>query len=224
MRRFFTLAVLLLAALHIMAQTDFNTAQAIANGEAKTGAVNAGSRNAYFKTLLPADGTVTIYIEGEHKGGGAGSIDFYAYDKSRRQIQVKYTLGGKNITLGEKFKDTVRIYSRTADSIYLIVYQNSSQAFDFKLSYEVKDQSTNDSEPNDAFSQSLPLQHQQNVKGHIGYIKDNQTDRNDYYKTLLPKSGTVTVYVEGEHTGGGGGAIDFYAYDKSYRQIQTKYT
>lgn len=208
----------------LSAQSDFSTAEPMVAGTAKNGTVGPGNRNAYFKTLLPANGTVTVYIEGEHKGGSAGSIDFYAYDKQRRQIAVKYTLGNKNIIVGEKFKDTVRIYSRSADSIYMLIYQSSSQTFDFTMRYEVLNQSVSDPEPNDNFLQAKPLNQGQVTQGQIGYVANNITDRSDYYRTLLPKSGTVTIYIEGLHTGGSAGSVDLYAYDKGRRQIQVKYT
>ncbi|MBW7890380.1 MAG: hypothetical protein H3C48_05025, partial [Chitinophagaceae bacterium] len=208
----------------MLAQSDFSTAESLTAGTSKTGTVSPANRYYYFKTLLPANGTVTVYIEGEHKEGSAGSIDFYAYDKGKRQIAVKYTLGNKNINKGEKFRDTLRLYSRDADSIYLLLYQNSSQTFDFKLQYEVLDQSTNDPEPNNDFSTAAPIKHKQKIEGLIGYIANGVTDRRDYFKTLLPTSGTVTVFLEGVHTGGGHGALDFYAYDKAGRQIQVKYT
>jgi hypothetical protein len=224
MRNFLFFLCLLLSGKGMLAQTTFDTAIPLAPGNSKTGTVSANSRYVYYKTLLPANGTVTVYIKGEHKQGGTGSIDFYAYDKSHRQIGVKGTLGGKNIAAGEKFMDTVRLYSRAADSIYLVLYQNSSQTFDFTLQYEVPDQSANDPEPNDDFVQAKLLNHRQKAEGQIGYIANNVTDRHDYYKTLLPTSGTVTIYIEGIHTGGGSGSIDLYAYDKSRRQVQVKGT
>ncbi len=224
MRNFLLFLFLLLSGKGIMAQSDFATAESLASGNSKSGTVGPANRYVYYKTLLPANGTVTVYIKGEHKQGGTGSIDFYAYDKSHRQIGVKGTLGGKNIAAGEKFMDTIRLYSRAADSIYLVLYQNSSQTFDFTLQYEVLDQSANDPEPNDDFLQAAPLNNEQKAAGQIGYIANNITDRHDYYKTLLPTSGTVTVYIEGIHTGGGSGSVDLYAYDKSRRQIQVKGT
>lgn len=205
-----------------IAQSNFADAIEIASGESKIGEVGPANRYYYCKTALPANGTVTVYISGENKQGGAGSIDFYAYDRGRRQIAVKAVLGGRNIPQGEKFTDTVRIYSQAADSIYLLAYQNSSQVFDFTLRYEVLDQSANDPEPNDAFQQAKPLNHQQKIEGQIGYITNGVTDRQDYFKTMLPASGTVTIYVEGVHTGGGAGSIGLYAYDKTRRQIQSK--
>ncbi|MGN6438634.1 MAG: DUF7619 domain-containing protein [Agriterribacter sp.] len=207
----------------LTAQTNFSTAVEIAAGESKTGTVAPANRNFYFKTLLPADGTVTVFIEGENKQGSAGSITLYAYDKDQRQIAVNYTLGGKNIAEGEKFKDTVRIYSRNADSIYLRLYQGSSQTFNFSIRYAMEDEKASDPEPNDSFSQPAPLEHQQKVTGNIGYVKNGGTDRSDYYKTLLPKSGTVTVYIDATHTGGGSGSISLYAYDKDRRQVYVKY-
>lgn len=220
-----TLLLLLLSVMgteHLMAQSDFSSALPLTPDSEVSGTVSAANRYTYYKTLLPADGTVTIYVNGSHTAGAAGNFDLYVYDKSRRLIEVKRNLGGKTFTVGQSFTDTVSVYSRAVDSVYILLYQGSSQTFSFKLSYSMTDKHPNDAEPNNAFAQANPLTAAQSKKGLIGYTADGSIDRYDYYKTLLPASGTVKVYVEGLHTGGSAGNFDLYAYDKAGRNIQVK--
>ncbi|WP_290797839.1 T9SS type A sorting domain-containing protein [Flavihumibacter sp. UBA7668] len=224
MRSILQLLTLLFCAQLVFAQADFSSALPLKADEQVSGTVSAANRNVYYKTLLPADGTITIYINGTHAGGSAGNFDLYVYDKSRRQIAVKRTLGNRSFTAGQEFSDTISVYSRAIDSIYILAYQNSSQTFNFQLSYSMDDTYPTDPEPNGEFKQATPIASKQSLKGLIGYVANGTTDRYDYYKTLLPVSGTVKVYVEGKHTGGSAGSFDLYAYDKAGRNIQMKRT
>lgn len=205
-----------------MAQASFSTALPITAGTEQAGTVSAATQYVYYKTLLPADGTVTIYLQGTHMGGNNGSFSFYAYDKSGRQIGYKAAAGSNTAKPGDTVWDTVRITSRGADSIYLLLYQGSSVTYNYKIKYAVLDQSTNDPEPNGRFDQATPMAADRVYTGHLGYEADNVTDRYDYYKTLLPADGTIKVYAEGVHTGGHAGSFSLYVYDKSHRQIGYK--
>ncbi|MBX3253160.1 MAG: T9SS type A sorting domain-containing protein [Chitinophagaceae bacterium] len=216
----FLLALLLCNGL--AAQSDFATAEAIDAGNPKTGAVSNNQRYYYYKTLLPADGTVKVYLEGIHAGGSAGSFSFYAYDKSRRQIAYKGTIGNGSAVQGDTVKDTIEIHSRAADSIYLLLYQGSSRYYNVNIRYEVTDQSTNDAEPNGSFGEARAIGYNVTASGHLGYEADGVTDRYDYYRTLLPDDGTVKIYLQGTHTGGSAGSFSVYVYDKSRRQIAYK--
>lgn len=222
MRKILLLLIALCPLFCAVAQSDFGTALPITAGAEKTGTVSPAGRYVYYKTLLPADGTVTVYLEGTHMGGSNGSFSFYAYDKSGRQISYLAAVGSTTAKPGDIVRDTVRITSRAADSIYLLIYEGSSRTYNFKVKYAVLDQSANDPEPNGLFSNATPMVHDRQYLGHLGYEADNVTDRYDYYKTLLPADGTIKVYAEGVHTGGYAGSFSLYVYDKSHRQIGYK--
>jgi hypothetical protein len=222
MRKILLLLIALCPVFCAVAQSDFGTALPIAAGAEKTGTVSPSGRYVYYKTLLPADGTVTVYLEGIHMGGNNGSFSFYAYDKSGRQIAYDASVGSTTAKPGDIVRDTVRLTSRAVDSIYLLIYEGSSRTYNYKLKYAVLDQSTNDPEPNGLFSNATPMVHDRQYLGHLGYEADNVTDRYDYYKTLLPADGTIKVYAEGMHTGGNAGSFSLYVYDKSGRQIGYK--
>ncbi len=222
MRRILLLLLPVLCPVLLMAQANFSTALPISAGSEQTGSVSPAARYVYYKTLLPADGTVTVYLEGTHMGGANGSFSFYAYDKSGRQIGYDASVGSSAAKAGDLVRDTVRITSRAADSIYLLIYEGSSRTYNYKLKYAVLDQSANDPEPNGHFSNATPMEHDKSYAGHLGYEADNVTDRYDYYKTLLPADGTIKVYAEGVHTGGYAGSFSLYVYDKAGRQIGYK--
>lgn len=224
MRLVLPLLILLFSSEFLFAQADFTSAAPLKADEQLSGTVSATNRNVYYKTLMPADGTITIFVNGTHAGGSAGNFDLYVYDKSKRQIGAKRALGNRSFTSGQTFRDTLRVHSRAADSIYILAYQNSSQTFNYQLSYTMEDKYPGDPEPNGELKQATPIAAKQVRNGLVGYVADGITDRYDYYKTLLPASGTVRVYVDGKHTGGPAGSFDLYAYDNSGRNIQYKRT
>ncbi len=222
MRSFLLLLLVLFSWNILTAQSSFSTAEAIDAGNSKTSTISGDKQYHYYKTLLPADGTVKVYLEGTHTGGSTGSFQFYAYDKSRRQIAYKGVIGNGLAVQGNTVRDTLYITSRAADSLYFLVYQGSNRSYNFRISYEVTDQSTNDAEPNGSFGEAIDVAHNAAAAGHLGYITDGVTDQYDYYKTLLPVDGAVKIYLEGIHTGGSAGSFSVYVYDKSRRQIAYK--
>src|SRR5690606_17608575 len=175
----------------------------------------------YYKTLLPAPGSLVVHLEGTHTGGSVGSVALYAYDKRGRQIGVRSLLDAA-VSEGETIQDSLRITSLAPDSIYFLVYQGGNRSFDYRIRYEMADIYDDDDEPNGSFQQAADLSVSQSANGLIGYWRNGVIDRYDYLKTDLPRGGTVKVYVSGVHTGGSDGSISFYAYDKSQRQILTK--
>ncbi len=222
MRSIVLLLLSLICVQNLLAQSNFATAVPLNADTRGSGTVSSSVRYYYFKIGMPADGTLNIFVDGTHKSGTAGSFDLYVYDKGNREIGSKRQLGGKNISTGQELSDTLKVYSRTADSIYLLLYQGASPTFDFTISYSVTDKYPMDVEPNNTWAQANPIASGQTKQGLIGYTQNASIDRYDYYKTLLPASGTVKVLVEGIHTGGGSSSFDFYAYDKGHRQIYVK--
>src|SRR5690606_7294466 len=67
-----------------------------------------GDRYDYYKTLLPAPGSLVVHLEGTHTGGSVGSVALYAYDKRGRQIGVRSLLDAA-VSEGETIQDSLRI-------------------------------------------------------------------------------------------------------------------
>src|SRR5690606_787167 len=163
----------------------------------------------YLKTDLPRGGTVKVYVSGVHTGGSDGSISFYAYDKSHRQILTKTVLGDA-VAAGGTVSDTIEIVSRAMDSIYFLIYQGGNRSFSYTISYEMADEHPDDEEPNSTFDEAAVIAEDQVRMGTIGYVTNGITDRYDYYSTHLPDNGTVSVKLEALHTGGSDGTVALY--------------
>lgn len=224
MRSFVLFLLTLISVQAAIAQSTSATAISLNPNTRGSGTVSPTERYHYFKTLLPADGTINVFVDGTHKGGGAGSFDAYVYDKGLRQIGVKRQLGNRNISSGQQLSDTLQVFSRTADSIYIMLYHGGTSTFDFSVSYSITDRHPGDQESNDTYQSAIQIAPGETKQGLIGYTANAATDRYDYYKTLLPTSGTVQLVVDGIHTGGGSNHFDIYAYDKGHRQVYVKRT
>ena len=135
---------------------------------------------------------------------------------------AKYTLGGKNIGYGQSFSDTIEIASRAADSLYFLLYQNSSQSFSYKLRYAMPDALEGDPEPNNTFDQAVTVNLTDTVKGLIGYVANAVNDVNDYYVTAIPAYGNLKVYVDAQNTGSNKAGFSIYVYNKNRRQVGYK--
>src|SRR5690606_37711142 len=57
------------------------------------------------------------------------------------------------------------------------------------------------------------------IEGHIGYVADGVTDRNDYYVFEVPANGNIDVYVSGLNTSGQPAGFHLYAYDTNRRRV-----
>src|SRR5690606_17221941 len=159
---------------------DLNEADPEPNGTfSQAGGINAGEslagligytadgvtdRYDYYKTLLPASGTINVYLTGTHTGGSTGTFTFYAYDKSGWQLTTQQVAGG-SVNEGDHGVDTVQIVSRDADSIYFLIYQGSSRSFSYELSYEVLDQHYREAEPNNSFPQAIIINEGDSIRG-----------------------------------------------------------
>ena len=219
MKSIYTL-LLLLISFFVKAQTElepnnsFETANAIDASGVITGTVNnTNDQYDYFRTILPVDGTMKIYVQGTNNSASGGYLYMYGYDRRKANGQaISDYITNSNTHAGATIKDTITVYGRAADTFYFRL--QSSQAFSYSLRYEMVDTSPNDAEPNDAFEASVPINHLQEKVGHIGYRFNGTDDAYDYYKTALPKDGTLKIYVKGTNNNGSGGYLYMYGYDR----------
>lgn len=185
----------------------------------KKGAVNSNpDNNDYFKTLLPADGTIKIYLAATNTGAGKGYFYVRVYNKKGDQLYSDVVARKTDISPGQTVKDTVTLYSLGADSLYINMYADN-QPFSYLLSYALVDRSTNDAEPNNTAATPLPLPINTTVNGHIGYTTNGIYDANDYYKVLPPADGTVKINLQVKNTGGDNGYIYFRVFNKKGDQL-----
>lgn len=167
----------------------------------------------FYKTLLPADGTMKIYVQGTNNSGSNGYLYLYGYDKRQGsgQVLAKYIGNNANLAPSASVFDTIYLYGRAADTFYLRF--ESVGAFSYSFSYDIVDTSTNDVEPNNTFAQALPIERLERKRGHIGYVKSGAGDADDFYAAPLSEDGTLKIVVKGTNRSGANGYLYLYAYD-----------
>jgi hypothetical protein len=186
----------------------------------------------FYKTYLPEDGTLKIYVKGTNNSGVPGYLYLNAFD-SRKGSGLLYANYVQNIYDGSYIKniyDTITIYGRAADTFYFQL--QSYGAWSYSLSYNIIDTSENDTAANETFEEALNISPQKENKGHIGYLKTtiNEVggrDTYDFYKTSfsLLKGDSLTIYVKGTNNSGVPGYLYLKAFDfrKNEGQIFANY-
>ena len=179
----------------------------------------------YYKTLLPADGSMKIYVQGTNNSGGSGYLYLYGFDKRKGngQVLAKYIANTSNVPVGTTIYDTIFLYGRASDSFYFRF--ESAGAFSYNFSYDIIDTSENDVEPNNTFEDAITINRLERKKGHIGYVKSGSGDADDFYKAVLPEDGTLKIYVKGTNNSGASGYMYLFGYDgrKVNGQVVAKY-
>jgi hypothetical protein len=199
----------------------FNTATSINALQQKSGTVRysngAGTDTYdYYKTNLPNDGTLKIIVQATNMSCANGQwLYLRGYDRRQGggQIFEKYLANNSSVSAGQTVYDTILICGRAADSFYLRFEASSS--FKYQWSYVMVDTSVNDAEPNGDFAIALPIAELQTKVGHIKYYNNGGADDYDYYKTLLPKEGTLKILVQATNMGCANGQwVYLRGYDK----------
>ncbi|HEX8332141.1 MAG TPA: hypothetical protein VF622_05935 [Segetibacter sp.] len=172
------------------------------NGQ--VGYVTGGVRDNfdYYSTMLPADGTVKIYVKGTNNSGTNGYLYLTGWDRRKGSGQIfgRYISGSSNIATGATVYDTITLYGRAADSFYFRM--ESTGAWSYSIGYDVIDTSANDTEPNNTFEEGTNISQHEEKTGHISYAKNGGVDAYDYYKTMLGVDGTLKIYVKGTNNSG----------------------
>ncbi len=198
----------------------FVTALPISQSETKQGHTNYNANGStyddydYYRTILPADGTMKIYVQGINRSGGNAWLYMAGYDRRKTgTIFGEYISRSASIAANATIYDTITVYGRAADTVYFRVY--ASSPFSYQFRYEMVDQSPNDSEPNNTFATSTPVMLGETKQGHSNYNANGGTlDPDDYYSTVLPYDGTLKLYVEGTNRSGGNAWLYMAGYDR----------
>ena len=199
----------------------FATALPIALNETKQGHIRyfaAGSTDDdydYYRAVLPADGTLKLYVDATNQGSTSGWMYLNVYDRRKtNDIFDKYLGNNTNITRGTSFKDTITIYGLAADTVYFRFYTNG-QAFSYSLRYNQTDITPNDIEPNNTATTALPLALGETKQGHIRYFAAGSTDDDfDFYRITPPYDGTHKIYVEATNQGNASGWLYASVFDR----------
>ena len=172
----------------------------------------------YYKTLLPADGTLKLMVSGINTGSTNGYLRFYVFDKAGRELINRIIANKTDVNPGQLVTDTINIYSRGQDTLYILAYADN-QSFSYNASYLLTDRSPADWEPNNTFEQALPFATKDTLYGHIGYTTNGNYDQRDYYKIGLAEAGSLTIFAAAKNTGSANGYLRMYVFDKSGREL-----
>ena len=164
----------------------------------------------YYRVALPAGGSVRVIASFTSTARTDGADGFVQLFDARRRALGGGFAGIYNVPNGETRVDTLYLYGRgPGDTLYVRVYQQSG-SLDYTLRYESTDPPRSpDAEPNDGFDASRPLAVGETTSGQIGYVRDGQTDRDDYYRFVIPDGGTVRFAASFTSTAGNDGADGF---------------
>ncbi|MFZ4057265.1 MAG: CARDB domain-containing protein [Ferruginibacter sp.] len=150
----------------------------------------------YYKTVLPADGTVKIIVQAKNFNCTNGYLNLFGFDRRGASGQIFNNQIGNSFAIpqGQTIFDTLIFCGRAADTLYLRFEGVGKFIYSFK--YEIIDTSTNDIEPNNNFSTALPTNENQTQAGHVKYASNGSFDDADYYATKLPNDGTIKIVVQ----------------------------
>lgn len=177
----------------------------------------------YYKTVLPKDGTLKLVIQATNRSCANGQW-FYlrSYDGAFNQLSAQYLANNGSVAAGQTIYDTIYLCGRAVDTFYLRF--EASAAFTYQYTYQLTDTSANDTEPNNSFAQTTSIAENEIKKGHIRYNSNGGTDNYDYYKTVLPKDGTIKLIVQATNNSCANGQW-FYvrSYDGTFSQLYAQY-
>ncbi len=176
--------------------------------------VGNGDDDDYYMTVLPADGTLTITVQGTNASVNTGYLYLNGYDRRKSTAQIGAYIGNSSaIAAGATIAQTITLHGQASDTFYFRFYSNRS--FNYQFYYVMQDQSPNDAEPNNSFATALPINIGETKKGHTNYEANGSTyDPDDYYQTILPVDGTLKVYVKGINRSGTNSYLYMTGYDR----------
>lgn len=187
---------------------SYAQANAVAQNIVTTGTLgDAGTANDYFVTVPSTDGTIKIYF---NYTGGISTTDLVVTAYSRNTTSI----GSKTITNQASYSDSLIIYCRATDTMYIRL--NCTSLITYSFHYTVITSGSVDVEPNNSFAQAQYFSVPDSSTGHVGY-NGTSSDQYDYWVTKLPSFGTLRVFLEYTNTSNTGSAFFYlYTFDKNH--------
>ncbi|MEO7311494.1 MAG: CARDB domain-containing protein [Chitinophagaceae bacterium] len=190
---------------------SFDSSMPIAHLQAIAGTVGDTDADDYFVTSLPVDGTVRIIIQATNIGGLDNNSQLYLNCYDRRKgggtLSSSRLANNTGVHPGQSIFDTIYIYSRAVDTFYFRLlsapyYGGPATVFSYNIKYQmVPPALAIDVEPNGDFASALTINENENKTGHIAYAKNGGQDDADFYKTMLPRDGTLKIMVQATNNG-----------------------
>lgn len=166
----------------------------------RVGAVE--DQNDYYRADMPYDGTIKVYVEGMNVTcTNANALVFYLNDPGQHNLVTRNIGNLTSVPPGVTIYDTITLCGRGDTTMYFRL--QSTQAFRYKLRYEITDTSENDIEPNGISTLATLIGGSQTKRGHIRYNYDynsNSYDGFDYYKIVVGSNDSLKLIVQGTNT------------------------
>lgn len=170
--------------------------------------------NDWYKIVFPRDGTFKLFVSAQSMGTSSSNVmpRLYFYDRNGGASLIAFRnnnpngftwshLGNASFPAFTTIADTFNVYGRAADTIYL-----NLDAFvgtwpaTYSLRWTVEDTALNNEPgPNETRAQANALVAGQTINGDISYV-GNGADVDDYYRIILPKDGTITMFASAQNT------------------------
>ena len=188
----------------------------------------------YYKTNLPADGKMTIYLKSTFRS------DTWINNSNSYRLGINYITNNvtyyspsqtymPTLVADSVIYDTIQVCPAIAGEFNFRIF--SSLSYEYEFFYELTDTSSslNDVEFNNTFNEPVVINYNEEKTGRLRYYTDRQgstADSYDYYRTVTPYTGKVKIYVEATNVNcsSTANAIQLTVYDKrkSFGQLFNK--
>ena len=157
-----------------------------------------------YKTTMPADGSITVYLKATHRvnysGSNTSTNGRLSFITSGFTDRTPSNPPVTNMTPDGVYLDTFVICGLGAGDLYFTL--SSSVSYEYEFRYEITDTSSldNDVEPNNSFAEAIAVGSGVAKKGHINYISNVTTDTYDYYKFIYNNSDSLKIPIQATNT------------------------
>ena len=194
MKKLLLLLTMLVLSIEMQAQgTSWSNATLVKDGETVSGTLDNMNQDAWFKIELAKEGNVTFDA------------------KSDANLVIRYISINIMNDQGTDFREINWIYLYDEEKPYIeyglkpgtyyirLHRETKAGTYTMKYTYTAANYQT-DSEPNDEWTKASKLENGQKLQGLLGYWDMNTTDREDWYRIVVPDNGSVTFDVHSENT------------------------
>lgn len=203
----------------VESNNTFLSALQISASETKVGHTNYLANGStydpddYYRTIIPEDGTMKIYVKGINRSGGNNWLYLQGYDRRMTSETFGIYVSSSSVPAHSTIYDTITLYGRAADTFYFRFRANGAYVYEFR--YQMVETSINDPEPNNTFATATPVAEKETRQGHTNYLANGGTyDPDDFYRTIIPVDGTMKIYVKGINRSGGNNWLYIHGYDR----------
>eukprot|EP01012_Entosiphon_sulcatum_P063858 TRINITY_DN9202_c0_g1_i1.p1 TRINITY_DN9202_c0_g1~~TRINITY_DN9202_c0_g1_i1.p1 ORF type:complete len:1491 (+),score=138.81 TRINITY_DN9202_c0_g1_i1:84-4475(+) len=187
----------------------FNTSR---DGHVGFSTIAGADASDWYKIVFPRNGTFKLYVAARSMTSTAGIVmpRLYFYDRNGGASLIAFHNNnpsgfswahlGYSLPAFAAITDTFNVYGRAADTMYLNLDAfGTNWPATYTLQWVVTDTAANNEPgPNETQAQANALLEGQTINGDISYV-GNGPDVDDYYRIILPKDATITLYTSAQN-------------------------